>query len=160
MRIAIGSDHAGFHLKQDVLEFVKELGHEVADKGAAGTDSVDYPDFARYVCAALIDGEADLGILVCGTGLGMAIAANKVPGIRAVTCSDTFSARCSREHNDANVLCLGERVIGAGVARDIVAAWLATAFLGGRHQRRVDKIHQIEKEQLMGRRAPGGEENA
>jgi ribose 5-phosphate isomerase B len=160
LRIAIGSDHAGFRLKQDVLEFAKELGHEVSDKGTTGTDSVDYPDFARDVCAAITGGQADLGILVCGTGLGMAIAANKVPGIRAVTCSDTFSARCSREHNDANVLCMGERVIGAGVARDVVAAWLAASFLGGRHQRRVDKIAQIERERLLGQHASGGKGNA
>lgn len=160
MRIAVGNDHAGLRLKQDVLEFLKQLGHQVADMGIAGTEPVDYPDFAREVCVAVTGGQADLGILICGTGLGMAIAANKVPGIRAVTCTDTFTARCSREHNDANVLCLGERVIGSGVARDIVATWLSAGFLGGRHQRRVDKIAQIEKEHLLGQHVPGGKGNA
>lgn len=147
-------------MKQDIAEFLKELGHEVEDMGAPSADPVDYPDYAREVSFAVKGGRADLGVLVCGTGLGMAIAANKVPGIRAVTCTDTFSARCSREHNDANVLCLGERVIGPGLAREIVAAWLSASFLGGRHQRRVDKITQIEREGLQGQRLPGGMENA
>ena len=160
MKIAVGSDHAGFHLKQDICGFLKELGHEVLDMGAPGTDPVDYPDYAREVSIAVKEGRADLGLLVCGTGLGMAIAANKVPGIRAVTCTDTFSARCAREHNDANVLCLGERVVGPGLAKDIVAAWLTASFLGGRHQRRVDKIVQIEKEALKGQGPSGGMGNA
>lgn len=148
MRLAVGSDHAGYRLKQDVLDWLKEMGHEATDMGTASPQSVDYPDFARAVCEAVAAGEASLGILVCGTGLGMAIAANKVRGIRAVTCSDTFSARCSREHNDANVLCLGERVVGPGVARDIVETWLGAAFAGGRHQRRVDKISDIERKYI------------
>ncbi|MGE5579828.1 MAG: ribose 5-phosphate isomerase B [Bacillota bacterium] len=145
MKIAVGSDHAGFRLKQEVLSWLSELGHEASDFGTMSGDSVDYPDFALMVCEAVAGRKADFGILVCGTGLGMAIGANKVPGIRAVTCSDSFSARCSREHNDANVLCLGERVIGSGVARDIVETWLAASFQGGRHTRRVDKISGIER---------------
>lgn len=156
MRIAMGSDHAGFDLKRKIVAFLRELGHQVEDMGTTGTEPADYPDYAREVCAAVKAGLADLGVLVCGTGLGMAIAANKVPGIRAVACTDAFSARCSREHNDANVLCLGERVVGDGVARDIVATWLSAGFLGGRHQRRVDKIAEIEKECLTGWKAPEG----
>lgn len=156
MKIALGSDHAGYRLKQDVLDLLKELGHHADDMGTFGPESVDYPDFAHKVCLAVSEGQCDLGILVCGTGLGMAIAANKVPGIRAVTCSDTFSARCSREHNNANVLCLGERVIGPGVAGDIVSTWLSAGFLGGRHERRVAKIAGLEQECLLGQRASGG----
>ena len=156
MKIAVGSDHAGFHLKEDISACLKELGHEVLDVGTRSADPVDYPDYAREVSLAVREGRVDLGLLVCGTGLGMAIAANKVPGIRAVTCTDTFSARCAREHNDANVLCLGERVVGPGLARDIVAAWLSASFLGGRHQRRVEKIAQIEKESLQGGCLSGG----
>lgn len=144
MKIAIGSDHAGFRLKQEVLALLGELGHEAIDKGTSGEESVDYPDFALAVALSVVRGDADLGILVCGTGLGMAITANKVPVIRAVTCSDTFSARCSREHNDANVLCIGERVVGSGVARDIVSTWLSSSFLGGRHERRIAKIREVE----------------
>ncbi len=145
MKIAVGSDHAGFRLKQEVVSWLGEMGHEVEDFGTTSADSVDYPDFALLACEAVAGGKADLGILVCGTGLGMAITANKVPGVRAVTCSDTFSARCSREHNDANVLCLGERVIGFGVARDIIETWLAASFAGGRHVKRVGKISEIER---------------
>jgi len=145
VKIAVGSDHSGFRLKQEVLSWLSEMGHEALDFGTASADSVDYPDYALSACEAVASGKAGLGILVCGTGLGMAITANKVPGIRAVTCSDTFSARCSREHNDANVLCLGERVIGFGVARDIVETWLASSFAAGRHVRRVDKIAAIER---------------
>ena len=107
MKIAVGSDHAGYRLKGEVAALIQELGHEVSDLGTHSEESVDYPDFAVKVARAVTGGEADLGILVCGTGLGMAIAANKVKGIRAVTCGDTFSARASREHNDANVLCIG-----------------------------------------------------
>lgn len=146
MKVAVGSDHAGFCMKEEVKDLIKELGHDVLDLGATGEDSVDYPDFARAVGQAVSAGEAGLGVLICGTGLGMAIAANKIPGIRAVTCSDTFSARMSREHNDANVLCIGARVIGKGLARDVVTQWLSAEFEGGRHGRRVGKISDIEKE--------------
>ena len=160
MKIAIGSDHAGYRLKQELAGYLGELAPEVLDMGVAGEEPVDYPDFALAVALAVARGQADLGILVCGTGLGMAIAANKVPGIRAVTCSDTFSARCSREHNDANVLCIGARVVGSGVAKDIVATWLSAGFLGGRHERRVAKIADIEKQYLSGKHVLGGTDNA
>ncbi|HAF66741.1 MAG: ribose 5-phosphate isomerase B [Bacillota bacterium] len=144
MKIAIASDHAGYRLKTEVAALVKQLGHEVTDFGTHSEESVDYPDFAVKVARAVSQGESDRGILVCGTGLGMSIAANKVKGIRAVTCGDTFSARASREHNDANVLCLGARVTGSGLALDIVKTWLETEFLGGRHARRVQKISELE----------------
>ncbi len=145
MRIALGSDHAGYALKRKIKEFVEDMGHEIVDLGPYDEESVDYPDYAAKVARAVRDGEFDRGILVCGTGLGMAIAANKVKGIRAVTCGDTFSARASREHNDANILCLGARVIGEGLAMDIVATWLEASFAGGRHKRRVDKIIELEE---------------
>jgi ribose 5-phosphate isomerase B len=144
MKIAVGSDHAGYRLKCEVLEFVKNLGYQTLDVGTDSEMSVDYPDFAAQVATAVSQGESDLGILVCGTGLGMAIAANKVRGIRAVTCGDTFSARASREHNNANVLCLGARVTGGGLALDIVRVWLKARFQGGRHERRVSKIVDLE----------------
>ncbi|HHW18684.1 MAG TPA: ribose 5-phosphate isomerase B [Firmicutes bacterium] len=152
MKLAIGSDHAGYRLKTEILEFLKEMGHEVLDFGTHSEDSVDYPDFALKVAESVRDGESELGVLVCGTGLGMAIAANKVPGIRAVTCTDTFSAHMAREHNDANVLCLGARVTGGGLARDIVKAWLEARFQGGRHERRLAKITDIERMYLKDRR--------
>jgi len=158
MKIVVGSDHAGYRLKQEVVSWLKELGHEAADMGTMSSESVDYPDFALKVCESVTGAQADLGILVCGTGLGMAITANKVSGIRAVTCGDVFSARCSREHNDANVLCLGERVVGPGVARDVVEAWLGATFAGGRHQRRVDKISDIERKYTS--QSSGGTRNA
>ena len=145
MKIALGSDHAGYALKRKIKEFAEDLGHEIVDLGPYDEESVDYPDYAAKVARAVRDGEFDRGILVCGTGLGMAIAANKVKGIRAVTCGDTFSARASREHNDANILCLGARVIGEGLAMDIVATWLESCFAGGRHKRRVDKIIELEE---------------
>ncbi|HHY12797.1 MAG TPA: ribose 5-phosphate isomerase B [Firmicutes bacterium] len=144
MKIAIGSDHAGYRLKGEVAALAKKLGNQVLDLGTHSEESVDYPDFAVKVAQAVSRGEAGLGILVCGTGLGMAIAANKVRGIRAVTCGDTFSARASREHNNANVLCIGARVTGGGLALDIVRIWLESEFQGGRHQRRVSKITEIE----------------
>ncbi|HHT85227.1 MAG: ribose 5-phosphate isomerase B [Bacillota bacterium] len=144
MKIAVGSDHAGYRLKGEVAALIQELGHEVSDLGTHSEESVDYPDFAVKVARAVTGGEADLGILVCGTGLGMAIAANKVKGIRAVTCGDTFSARASREHNDANVLCIGARVTGGGLALEIVKTWSESEFQGGRHARRVQKIADIE----------------
>ena len=144
LRIAVGCDHAGFALKEDLAGWLRGGGeHSVAaDLGPPdGATRVDYPDFARAVCAEVAAGRADVGLLVCGTGVGMSMAANKsAPSIRAAVCSDTFSARATREHNDCNVLCLGERVIGPGLARDIVGAWLGATFEGGRHQLRVDKI--------------------
>lgn len=140
MRIAIGSDHAGLNLKAVLRAHLEGRGIEIEDVGTHGPESVDYPDFAKAVAHEVAGGDADLGVIVCGTGIGVAMAANKVPGIRAATVSDTFSARATRQHNDCNVLCLGERVVGPGLATDLVDAWLDASFEGGRHQRRVNKI--------------------
>lgn len=145
MRIAVGCDHAGLNLKQCIISVLSEMGHEHEDFGCYDSASVDYPDIARCVSLAVARGDFAHGILVCGTGTGMSMAANKVPGIRAALCHDTFSARRTREHNDANVLCLGELVVGQGLAADIVRAYLTSEFVGGRHLRRVEKIGAIEK---------------
>lgn len=145
MRIALASDHGGYQLKQAVEDWVRELGHEVQDFGVHSPESADYPDYAALVASKVASGEYDRGILVCGTGIGMSIAANKVPGVRAAVCHDVFSAQATREHNDANVLCLGERVVGPGLARAIVEAWLRADFAGGRHARRVEKIRDLER---------------
>lgn len=144
MKIALGSDHGGFSLKEEIKNWLKEHDYATEDCGTFSTESCDYPDIALTVAQAVASGECDKGILVCGTGIGVSIAANKVPGIRAALCHDTFSAKASREHNDANVLTLGERVIGRGLALDIVEVWLNGSFAGGRHQRRVDKITALE----------------
>lgn len=144
MRIAIGSDHAGFTLKQAVIGLLSELGHNYKDFGCFDESSVDYPDIAQPVAEAVSQGKFDRGILVCSTGIGMCIVANKIAGIRAALCHDTFSARRCREHNDANVLCLGEWVIGQGLMREIVTTYLSTEFVGGRHARRLKKIRAIE----------------
>ncbi len=144
MRVAVGSDHAGLNLKAALLAALREWGHEVEDLGTHEAKSCDYPDYAVAVARRVASGEAERGLLVCGSGLGMAIAANKVAGVRAVTVSDTFSAHASREHNDANVLCLGERVLGVGLARDILQIWLAAQFEGGRHAGRVAKINALD----------------
>lgn len=146
MRIALGSDHGGFHLKEIIKQYLQEQGMEYEDFGTDGEVSVDYPDFALAVAQKVSQGEFDKGILICGTGIGIGIAANKVPGIRAALCNDTFSAQAAREHNDANILTIGERVVGPGLALDIVATWLAHDFSGGRHSRRVDKISAIEQQ--------------
>lgn len=148
MKIAFGSDHAGFWLKEKAKGFVEEMGHEALDLGTTSADSVDYPDFARAVAETVKQGRAHLGVLVCGTGLGMAICANKVPGIRAVTCCDTLSARMSRQHNNSNVLCLGARIVGEDLALDVLSAWLGATFEGGRHERRIGKIADVEKEYM------------
>ena len=140
MKIAIGADHGGFELKQMLVAKLSDLGHEVIDLGAYSAASVDYPDFADQVCGHVLDGRAQYGILVCGTGIGMSMAANKYRGIRAALCDTEYSARMSREHNNANILCLGDRVVGKGLAGSIVEVWLSTSFAGGRHQRRVDKF--------------------
>ena len=145
MKIAIGSDHGGIHLKETLKQHLEERKIDFEDVGTYTEDSCDYPDFALKVCEKIIDGSAERGILVCGTGIGMSLAANKVKGIRAALCGDVFSATMSREHNNANVLCLGERVLGPGLATMVLDAWLDTEFAGGRHQRRVDKIMAIEK---------------
>jgi ribose 5-phosphate isomerase B len=145
MRIAIASDHAGFHLKVEILAFLEESGHQVKDYGAEDSSPVDYPDFGRRVAEAIAGGLQDRGILICGTGVGMSMTANKVPGIRAALCAECFTARSSREHNDANVLCLGGRVIGVGLASDIVKVWLTSEFSEEeRHRRRLDKVASIE----------------
>jgi ribose 5-phosphate isomerase B len=145
MMIAIGSDHAGVHLKAEVVKYLIEKGYELKDFGVCDGTSVDYPDYGQKVAEAIKDGICDKGIIVCGTGIGISIAANKVPGIRAAVCNESFSARASREHNDANILALGERVVGVGLALDIVETWLKSEFLGGRHKTRIDKISEIEK---------------
>ena len=143
MRLAIASDHAGIDLKRDLRAHLEAAGHEVRDLGPTTTDSVDYPDFAHKLTRCLLDGEVDRGVLICGTGQGMAMAANKVPGVRAAVVSDVFSARRAMQHNDARVLCLGERVVGPGLALTLVDAWLGVSFEGGRHARRVGKIEAI-----------------
>lgn len=144
MRIVAGSDHAGVSLKDHLVARLREQGHEVEDVGTNGTASVDYPDFGTKVARAVSEGRADRGLLVCGTGQGMAMTANRVPGVRAAVVSDTFTARATRAHNDANVLCLGQRVIGHGVAEDIVDAFLRTEFEGGRHAGRIAKINGMD----------------
>lgn len=138
MKIAIGADHGGFHLKELIRVLVAELGHEVLDQGCYSHDSVDYPDLAKLVCERVEAGEAERGILICGTGLGMSMAANRYAHVRAALCHDHYTARMSREHNNANVLCMGERVIGLGVAEDIVRTWLTVEFNGGRHLGRIE----------------------
>ena len=144
MRIAIGSDHRGFALKEAITPFLEELGHQYQDEGCYSSDPEDYPDVAERVARSVADGRADRGVLICGTGVGMSISANKVPGIRAALCADSMSARMSRQHNDANVLCMGGAILGEWVARDIVTSYLSAQFEGGRHARRVEKIHQLE----------------
>ncbi len=140
MKIAIGSDHGGYVLKEQVVNFLQGGGHEIIDCGCKSPDSVDYPDFAKKVCEEVIHGNSEAGILICGTGIGMSIAANRHRDIRAALCHEAFTARMSREHNNANVLCLGERVLGSEIALDIVRVWVGTDFAGGRHQRRIDKL--------------------
>lgn len=144
MKVALGCDHAGFLLKEAVLEALRDAGVDVRDMGTFSEESVDYPDVAERVARAVAAGEVERGILLCGTGIGVSIAANKVPGVRAALCHDTFSARMSRAHNDANVLAMGSRVVGAGLAREIVKAWLDGTFEGGRHAARVEKLKQLE----------------
>ena len=138
MKVAIGCDHGGIDLKNNVISVLTELGHDVDVQGCNSTDSVDYPNFAKSVSTLVKDGKCDCGILICGTGIGMSMAANRIPGIRAALCNEMFSAKMSREHNDANILCLGARVIGPGLAAEIVKTWMTSDFAGGRHQRRID----------------------
>jgi len=145
MRIAIGADHAGFGLKEEIRKALADLGLIVEDMGTTSSDAVDYPDFAEKVARLVAAGQVDRGILVCGTGIGMAMAANKIPGIRAATVTDVETARLSREHNDANVLAVGGRILDRKRALEIVRAFLETPFAGDRHQRRIDKITDLEK---------------
>jgi ribose 5-phosphate isomerase B len=142
VKIAIGCDHGGYGLKKEIVTLVQGLGHDVEDCGCYGKESVDYPDFARTVCQAVRSRVCERGILICGTGIGMSMAANRYPDIRAALCHELFTARMSREHNDANILCLGARVVGPGLALEMVRVWLSTEFAGGRHQLRIDKFSQ------------------
>ena len=146
MKIAIAADHGGFELKDSMVEYIKSLRNEVMDLGTNSADSVDYPDYAKKVCEEIQKENSDLGILICGTGIGMSLAANKFEGIRAACVSDVYSAKMSRNHNNANVLCIGARVIGDEVAKLIIKTFLENEFEAGRHQRRVDKIMAFEKE--------------
>lgn len=139
MNVVIGSDHGGYTMKTHLISLLKEKGHYVRDLGCNSLDSVDYPDFADQVCMEVIDSSDTVGVLICGTGIGMSLAANRRVEIRAALCHDEYSAQMSREHNDANILCLGARVIGDGLAEKIVDTWLKTSFAGGRHQTRIDK---------------------
>ena len=145
MKIAMGADHGGYSLKEVIKKHLVENGHEVLDLGTHDTDSCNYPVYAEKVAYAVKDKDADLGVLICGTGIGMSIAANKVKGIRAAAVSDCFTAQATREHNDSNVICLGERIVGPGLAMRIVDTWLEASFQGGRHQTRVDMICELEE---------------
>lgn len=144
LKIAISSDHGGNNLRKEIMGLLEELGFEYEDFGPKDDSSVDYPDYAQPVSEGVAAGKFDKGILICGTGIGMSIAANKVKGIRCALVHDVFSAKATRCHNDSNIIAMGERVIGAGLAREIVAAWLQTDFEGGRHERRIEKITAIE----------------
>ena len=146
MKLVIASDHAGLQLKTELVEALKGQGVEVQDLGTHSGDSVDYPDFASNLAKRVAAGDFPLGVLICGTGIGMSIVANKHRGVRAAVCSTEFEARMARAHNDANVLCMGQRVVGGGVARAILEAFLAQPFEGGRHERRVQKIRDAENE--------------
>lgn len=147
--VALASDHAGFPLKEEIKAYLKEHNVDFIDCGTNSTDSVDYAVFAQKACLKVVNGEADKAILCCGTGIGISMAANKVKGIRAACCSDYFSAKFTRMHNDANVLCMGARVIGAGLAIELADVFLNTEFEGGRHQRRVDQITAIENGEIL-----------
>ena len=147
MKLAIGSDHGGFRLKEAIKTYLLAHDYEVTDFGTESEDSCDYPDFALPVAEAVAKGEYDRGILICGTGIGIGIVANKVKGVRAALCHDTFSAEACRNHNDANILTMGERIVGEGLALKIVETFLNSEFEGGRHQRRVDKIKALEENQ-------------
>ncbi|QOR66520.1 ribose 5-phosphate isomerase B [Cytobacillus suaedae] len=145
MKVAIASDHGGINIREEIKSLMEEMNIEYIDLGCECNTSVDYPDYAVPVAEKVANGEVDRGILVCGTGIGMSIAANKVKGIRCALVHDTFSAKATREHNDSNVLAMGERVIGPGLARDIAKVWLTTEFEGGRHEKRVNKMMDYEK---------------
>jgi RpiB/LacA/LacB family sugar-phosphate isomerase len=153
MRIVVGADHAGFSLKEEIKRLVEVLGHEVTDVGTHSPDPVDYPDFARGVAEKIASGEAERGILICGSGVGASIGANKVPGVRAAICHDSYSAHQGVEHDDMNVLCMGARVIGVEMAKELVRAFLGAHFTGEeRHLRRLNKVLAIEAEYLRDRK--------
>lgn len=145
MKISLGSDHAGFELKEDLRGYLAEQKVEVIDLGVYSEEPVDYPDIGASVAQKVSRGEVDRGILICGSGIGMSIVANRFPGVRAALCHGLYTARISREHNDANLLILGGRLIGKGLAREILKVWLETGFQGGRHQRRLEKIRALEE---------------
>lgn len=145
MKIAIGSDHVGIELKPIIIDYLKELGHEVEDFGAYSSERTDYPIYGKKVAEEVVSGNFDCGILICGTGVGISIAANKIKGIRAVVCSEPYSAKLSKEHNNTNILAFGSRVVGPELAKMIVKEWLDAKFEGGRHENRVNMISQIEK---------------
>lgn len=145
MKVAISSDHGGNNLRKEIVNLMNEIGIEYQDFGPHTDDSVDYPDYAKPVADRVASGEFDRGILICGTGIGMSISANKVKGIRCALVHDVFSAKATREHNDSNVLAMGERVIGPGLAREIAQTWLTEEFSGGRHEKRIQKITDLEK---------------
>ena len=143
--IVIASDHGGFSLKVDIVSFLNELGYEVNDMGPKNQNSVDYPDYGIRIAQAVTTNSDSRGIVICGTGIGMSIVVNRFPGIRGTLCSDLYTAKLCREHNDSNILIMGGRVVGHGLAREIVKVWLSTPFDGGRHQKRLDKINQLDK---------------
>ena len=146
MKIIIGSDHGGYELKQIVVSFLTQLGHQVQDIGTHSKESVDYPEYAVQVAHSVTDGRSDRGILICGSGIGMCMTANRITGARAALVSEPYAARMSRRHNDSNILCLGGRLLGDQLALEIVGAWLQEEFEGGRHQRRVDLIEQLTQQ--------------
>jgi len=146
MKIIIGSDHGGYDLKQIVVKFLTQLGHQVQDIGTHNNESVDYPEYAVQVARSVTDGLSDRGILICGSGIGMCMTANRIKGARAALVSEPYAARMSRRHNDSNILCLGGRLVGDQLALEIVSAWLQEEFEGGRHQRRVDLIERLTQQ--------------
>ena len=154
MKIAVGCDHRGFDVKRRIVPLLQQSGHEVVDMGTTGQESCDYPDFAYAVARAVGEKRVDRGILICGTGIGMCIAANKVPGVRAALCHDSITAEMSRRHNDANILCLSADLLGDELIERMVRIWLETDFEGGRHARRVEKITRIEQGQFGTQPAP------
>jgi ribose 5-phosphate isomerase B len=145
MKVALGCDHAGFILKDVVTACLEQAGHEVLDEGTYSDESCDWPDFGERVALRVASGEAERGIAICGTGIGMTMTANILPGVRAALCNDLYTARYSRLHNDANLLALGARVVGPGLAEEIVRTWMETRFEGGRHSRRLDKLAEVER---------------
>jgi ribose 5-phosphate isomerase B len=150
MQIGLACDHAGFELKEELKAFLKSLGVKAIDMGTFNEDSVDYPDFGVLVAEKVSRGELERGVLICGTGIGMSMVANKFPRIRAAVANDLYSSRCSREHNDANILIVGGRIVGKELAKEIVKVWLETPFAGGKHKRRIEKIEALEREKFKG----------
>ncbi len=145
MKIGIGNDHAAVEMKKEIMAYLQELGHEVVNYGTDSSESCNYPEYGEKVGRAVVAGEVDCGVLICGTGVGISIAANKVDGVRAAVCSDTATARLVKQHNNANIIAFGQRIVGIELAKDIVKTYLESEFLGGRHQVRIDMIHDIEK---------------